>query len=1377
MFKMKKSILLISALIIMVVTSAVTYFTLSTVGIIDAGKVELTIKLNDNEKMYDGVELTGASYEITKGNIADGHKLEVTYTSTLKNVGKTQLNASARVVNEENVDVTKEYDISVVTAMLTVTPRPITVKVKDVEKIYDGSPITATDMEIVEGTLANGDAAMPSIDVISEDDAAKSYTVDATAAIYSFNGEDVTQNYVITTETAQLVINRAPITIKTNSQTLDFGPDLELEYGYEITSGSLMNNDIIANVQFVDLEKRAGIQTVEFKDSEDWITIKNYDGEIVEDVTSNYIIVKQNVGILTINAYELEITGIDDTLTYNATEQTSKLFEILEKTDKTFMEESNYKIEVVDSVKLKDVGTKPNILTFKITDLKENDITHNFKINFSVASLTIAPLDIEIVGEDKTFTFDYSNPDQVFEFSEYKQLDSSVSDFLKENEFKLNVKSKKSLKEAGEIENVLDIKVLYQDSVDVTKNFNITHVPGKLIVNPCEVVISYEESKEFKYDGTEKGIKISLKANNKLLEESDYQAEIDYINNDTGVTLSKKPIDAGTYTVKVRNIFFGKEIDEDNFKINYNSSGSFKITKKEISKDQISFDNKEFNYDGNVKHPNLKLIPLMPGDTYDVEYEIIDNVSGEEVDAIEVGTYTVVAYLSGDDLNNYKLGDTGSLEASVEFKIKSRQITTTSLLTNNKLSISFANIGDEITEDDLFTTSNLVENHKLVLKENIEIALKDITNAGTVNYECIVVDGSGNDVSENYSFTKNGSFTLSVSKQSVSFNAGYIKKTYDGMPIEIAVVSNQLSGVAELQNEAYAVSTLFDMNITGELPAGCIPVYMIDSSEDIIDVGEMSIFGGITDAYSSEIEFRVYIYYFDSETLQYSNVTNLFNISKTNGYQEVLPKEMTITVGSYTKEYDGEDFDEDLINPSISGAVINSSIGINDVETVLDYITYSIDDTMNAGTHTINVSMDSINHLYNYDIEVIGGTLEITKRNLIIDLGNYTKEYDGEAFTDALVTQIGAAEIDEIDIEYAIQAYSIDEDTDAGTHKISLTYANPNYNISIINGTLEITKRNLIIDLGNYTKEYDGYEFDEYDVEIKVQGEADADDIESGISYIMPSQTNVGTYYITATYTNSNYNVSIINGKVEITKRNLIIDLGNYTKEYDGYAFDSSDVEIKVQGEADTDDIASSISYVTPSQTNVGTYEITTTYTNSNYNVSIINGKVEITKRNLIIDLGNYTKEYDGYEFDSSDVEIKVLGEADTDDIASSISYVTPTQTNVGTYYITATYTNSNYNVSIINGKVEIAMKIVVVATGNYEKTYDGNAFKATDINISISDSSEIDASEFEVLLINDQLDELVEAVDTGIYNIAINYIGINENYKFIFVGGILTIE
>ena len=134
-------------------------------------------------------------------------------------------------------------------------------------------------------------------------------------------------------------------------------------------------------------------------------------------------------------------------------------------------------------------------------------------------------------------------------------------------------------------------------------------------------------------------------------------------------------------------------------------------------------------------------------------------------------------------------------------------------------------------------------------------------------------------------------------------------------------------------------------------------------------------------------------------------------------------------------------------------------------------------------------------------------------------------------------------------------------------------------------------------------------------------------------------------------------------------------------------------------------------------------------------------------------------------------------GEADTDDIASSISYVTPTQTNVGTYYITATYTNSNYNVSIINGKVEIAMKIVVVATGNYEKTYDGNAFKATDINISISDSSEIDASEFEVLLINDQLDELVEAVDTGIYNIAINYIGINENYKFIFVGGILTIE
>ena len=234
MFKMKKSVLFISILLLLAALSAASYFALSTVGIIEAGKVELTIKLNDNSKVYDGENLTGASYEITNGSIANTHKLEVTYTSSLKNVGETPLLATARVLDEAGNDVSRDYEINVVSAMLKVTPRPITVKAKDISKIYDGTPIVANDMEIVEGSLAKGEVVQPSVEVASESSVSGQYEVNLTAEVFDFAGNNITSNYSITTQSSNLVIDKAPLLVQTKSETYEFGPQMNIVPKYEI---------------------------------------------------------------------------------------------------------------------------------------------------------------------------------------------------------------------------------------------------------------------------------------------------------------------------------------------------------------------------------------------------------------------------------------------------------------------------------------------------------------------------------------------------------------------------------------------------------------------------------------------------------------------------------------------------------------------------------------------------------------------------------------------------------------------------------------------------------------------------------------------------------------------------------------------------------------------------------------------------------------------------------------------------------------------------------------------------------------------------------------------------------------------------------------
>ena len=82
----------------------------------------LTITASSATKEYDGEYLTCDSYYITKGSLCEGHTLTATLNGSIKRPGE-ELNMITNVVilDEQGVDVTHNYNITLEDGLLTVT--------------------------------------------------------------------------------------------------------------------------------------------------------------------------------------------------------------------------------------------------------------------------------------------------------------------------------------------------------------------------------------------------------------------------------------------------------------------------------------------------------------------------------------------------------------------------------------------------------------------------------------------------------------------------------------------------------------------------------------------------------------------------------------------------------------------------------------------------------------------------------------------------------------------------------------------------------------------------------------------------------------------------------------------------------------------------------------------------------------------------------------------------------------------------------------------------------------------------------------------------------------------------------------------------------
>ena len=1394
MVKFKTSVLLISSLLIAVVTAALTYLGLAATGVIEAGKIEIVIQIEDDEKVYDGKALYASSFKLVSGELAETHEIVVEYTSSQINVGRTAALGTARVINENKTDVTKDYDIEVIEGSLSVTPRPITVKVMDESKVYDGTPINATDIQVTSGALVAGHVAHPNFSVVDANKNAGKYLCNLTASIVDGSGEDVSSNYTITSETGMLTIDKAPLVIRSKSTEVDYSNNIDVDFSYEVLSGGLIDGDYVSSVQYeTPKDLKPGTNTIKISN----VVVNDLENK---DVTGNYYIIVQNTGILTVNKYVLDITVKDSEFTYDGKEKYST-DHIIDSSDISYLGENEFTVEAGTIVKLTDAGMVANKLEFRVYDSGKNEITDYFIINQTTGFLKVNKALVSVsLDSDTTYNYDGEAklPTLAFELKNVESEESAnpvIS--LDEVNYKLKYAPKDRTDyftdsipvDAGEYFVMIysaefnsDSKYYKNYEIEIPSNsyLNYTISPKTIVyewkVDSSQQLISYYYNNTNQHPNIiYKEIKDSDGNNtNIVLEDDNVEIKYNYYtiaeDDPTNLNKSDSSINAGTYMAEP--VFTGDDVA--NYKFESSSSNSYlennyspvyTILPKTL---MLYWEDSKFEYNGSAQYPLLKIndTDFYEDDDLEFNYTILDS-NDEDSESINVDMYSIEFELGGSDAENYLI-NLGQNEISTSYEITPKEA---NLVFNNTYEMMFIGSDYEINPNDIASATGILENHSLIIDGDSFITIDNLLEVANLKkdaepisreFKLKIADENGVDVTDNYDIKElSKNVEMKYTKPSITYYGGYISKVYDGTPIVLAIGEEKYDG--------YAASTYFDIYMSTDLPSYCISVYEFSESDEL-ESGAARYIGATNVDDNLEIDFDVNIY-LKGNTLK--NVTDLYDIDVEYGSSEIIPKDLSISIGNYTKTYDGEPFESENVYPTIIGAANGEYSEIYD--DVIDGLSIP-NDSDQVGVHEITGSYTNSN----YNISYNNGSVTVNRAKVKVSTLSYVMTYSGEPLEEDVEITVddptGTYDESDFNVTY-------DEYVNVGTYKLTPTSDTVDeavYDLEVSSGTLTISKKEATISLGTYSKEYDGTEFTEADVDnVVATGFIDDDYAEENLNIKSFIAMNANTYTIKGIYNDQtkNYNVTVLDGVLTITKKEATISLGTYSKEYDGTEFTEVDVNnVVATGFIDDDYVEENLNIKSFIAKNANTYTITGVYNDQtkNYNVTVLDGTLTISKKSAVIKLGTYSKEYDGTEFTEVDVNnVVATGFIDDDYVEENLTINQFVAKDANTYTITGVYNDQtkNYNVTVLDGVLTISKKSAVIKLGTlYSKEYDSNPFDVSEVEPVDSGFIDVDYDE-NSLSIN-----VPSNVNAGTYEITGYYNDKTNNYNVTVLDGSVTI-
>ncbi len=452
-----------------------------TNGTLEVMPRKLVLQSASDSKVYDGTPLVREEYQVSEGSLAEGQSEGVTFNVSLTGVGSIQ-NEFAAVIyaSDGETDVTSNYDLSCLYGTLEVTKRPLSLKIGDDTKVYDGTALTNGEYEITAGEVA----PEQTLSVLTAGSQTTVGRCDNTAAvtIKDAAGENVTLNYALTVTNGTLEIMPRKLVLQSVSDSKVYDGTPLVREEYTASEGSL------ADGQSERVTFNASLTGVGSIKNEFAAVIYASDG--VTDVTFNYDL-SCLYGTLEVAARKLVLQSASDSKVYDGTPLVREEYTASEGSLAEGQSE-----RVTFNASLTGVGSIQNEFAAVIyASDGVTDVTFNYDLSCLYGVLEVTPYRISISTYSSVKVYD-GTP-----LSAQNYTVSSENQLIEGHEID-SVTMPSSRTDAGVEDNLITgIIIVDADGQDVTANYEIDYFFGKLSVSPRPITIrSASDSKE--YNGT-----------------------------------------------------------------------------------------------------------------------------------------------------------------------------------------------------------------------------------------------------------------------------------------------------------------------------------------------------------------------------------------------------------------------------------------------------------------------------------------------------------------------------------------------------------------------------------------------------------------------------------------------------------------------------------------------------------------------------------------------------------------------------------------------------------------------------------------------------------------------------------------------------------
>ena len=1283
----------------------------------------INIKAASDSKPYDGKALTNDGYSFTQGVLVNGDILHVVVKGSVTDVDE------GKVVNEitryyvttadGSRDVTKSYTFGeIVNGTLEIIPREITLTSGSDEKIYDGTPLTKDEVTVSAPGFVGDEGATYTV-TGSQTEVGES---DNTFT-YKLNDNTKASNYTITPEYGKLkvkpVTDEVIVTITERSGSYKYDGTEKTVEGYDVS----INNKLYTVNDFTF----SGDATIKGTDAGTYDM--NLAPEDFKNLNGNFKNVRFviNDGTLVITPRVLTITSGSGSKEYDGTPLTNSEITV---TGDGFVKGEGATYTFTGSQTNK--GSSENTFTY---ELNSNTKQQNYTITPAYGDLTVTAVSTQIVITAASDSKPYDG--QPLTNGNYTFIGKLAEDD------KLEVKVVGSQTDRGSSDNVVKSYKVTRNGVDVTNNYTFgASQKGTLTVTPRPVTLT-SGGGEKEYDGTP-------------------------LTNST-VTVGGSGFVKGegaTYNVTGSQTYVGSSDNTFDYTLNDNTKADNYIITKELGKLTVTQKSGEITikalsgsklYDGtpltNDKYEFTQNI-LAEGD------KLVVTIEGSQTDAGSSGN-VIKSYkvMRGDTdvTGNYSFGEItdGTLT------VTERRVTLTSAtddkvydgtpLTNSTVTVT----GDGFVEGEGATYNVTGSQTDAGSSDNsFTYTLNDNTKAGNYIITTVV-----------------GKLTVTASDKEVvvyiSGNTGTEK--YDGT--EKTVTGYKVTGISsKLYNES-------DFAFTG-----------IDSVS-------------ATDARENAYPMGLSAGNFENKNDNFSKVTFIV----TDGSLTITPREVTLTSEGATKEYDGSPLTRPDVTVSGDGFVDGEVTDIKAIGTIT-----KVGEVDNDIVYTKGANFKDSNYI----ITPVIGKLGITQstKDLKVVANSNRWEYDGKFHADGGYTitfgtetyTVAAGESatlstgDTVTAVITKQVKNVADSADGNNAIVTLTIDNrAQYaKVSQANGTLTITAKPLTIKADDAEKVYDGQPLTKNSFTNTELAEGD-----KLTATVTGSQTNVGSSDNIASdavimagdeNVTANYTITYEKGTLTVTPvtDEVIVTV---TERGGDYLYDGKEKLVEGYDAVSSNPLYTAADYsfsgdATVKGTNAGSYDMelvpedfeNTSPNFTNVTFIIVDGKLNIAQRKVLMTSATDEKVYDGTPLTNSTVTVTGDGFADGEGAAYN---VTGSQLDEGssdnsfTYELNEGTLAANYIIETAEGKLTVKpiLTEITITAESDEKMYDGS--ELTNSNFTFTDGILIEGDVLTAVVEGSQLNAGSSANVVKSHVVMRGDTDVTANYRFAdYVDGKLTV-